>query len=115
MLWTADVLLIVGLLGKTSAQGNTIDVVLPPNTPPGAYDSLAYVQLLRNEVPCPGVQQKGMFAFVHSRLAWANVGGGTQAVRTQERPIPGQFNGAARQGKKSTLLYFVSRKHSLTL
>ena len=61
MLSKAAVLLIAGLLGRASGQDNaTIDVLLPPNTPPGAYDSLAYVQLLRNQVPCPGVQQKGV-------------------------------------------------------
>jgi hypothetical protein len=61
--------LILGLLelgGKASAQdSSTIEVVLPPNSPPGAYDSLAYVQLLRNQLPCPGrvpgLELKGAF------------------------------------------------------
>jgi hypothetical protein len=32
-------------------------VLLPPGTPPGAFNSLAYAQRIRN-APCPGLEDK---------------------------------------------------------
>ena len=45
-----------------NGQSNTPGVLLPPMSPPGAYDSLVYAQLIK-VVNCPGVENRSGKAF----------------------------------------------------
>jgi hypothetical protein len=77
--WMHGLLLMLMAAGLVNGQddpsqipnvANQPGVLLPPGTPPGAYDSLVYAKLIRN-APCPGLEDKSSNHFtIESNEFW---------------------------------------------